>query len=132
MENTYSQINEKLSSNFNLSRDQVDEELKDAEKMTLEMDSVSDMLTRLASDDTEVSKAAQEEIDKYLLQKEHQKEQNLLQKETIEGCKIKAEKTSINTKESVKDRCKKLSEEYKLQVFLHNIHSPVQIILFLL
>ena len=92
------------------------EELKDAEKMTLEMDEVSDMLTRLASDDTEVSKAAQEEIDKYLLQKERVKNEALLQKDVVDGCKTVSERTVLNTKEPLLDRRKNLSNEYKTQV----------------
>ena len=91
-------------------------ELKEAEKMTLEMDEVSDMLTRLASDDTEVSKAAQEEIDKYLLQKERVKKEALLQKDLVDGCKTVSDRTVLNTQEPLLDRRKTLSNDYKTQV----------------
>ena len=93
-----------------------EEELKEAEKMTLEMDTVSDMLTRLASEDTEVSKAAQEEIDSYLLQKERAKEQATLEKDVVDGCKTVSERTVLNTNESILNRRKNFSSEYKTQV----------------
>ena len=113
----YDQTNDDIPSRFQLSKKAVEEELKEAEQMTLEMDHVSDMLTRLASNDTEISKAAQEEIDNYLLQKERRKEQDFMRKEMTEGCKTNSERTVINSKESIQDKCQKLSEEYKTQVY---------------
>ena len=117
MDGIYDQSNDNIPSRFQLSKHEVEEELKEAEQMTLEMDNVSDMLTRLASSDTEVSKAAQEEIDNYLLQKERRKEQDFMRKEMTEGCKTNSDRTVINSKESIEDKSKKLSEEYKTQVY---------------
>ena len=90
--------------------------MKEAEEMTLEMDHVPDMLTRLESTDKEIAKAAQEEIDDYLLQKEHRKQQDLIKKNLTEDCQTTTEKTVINNKESMKEKCKMLSEEYKIKV----------------
>ena len=73
MDNSYFESNNDFPSRMTLSTKEIDEEMKEAEQMTLEMDHVSDMLTRLASNDTEIAKAAQEEIDNYLIQKEQRK-----------------------------------------------------------
>ena len=116
MDNSYFESNVDVPSRMNLSTKEIDEEMKEAEQMTLEMDHVSDMLTRLASNNTEIAKAAQEEIDNYLIQKEQRKKQCQIQKSMTEECKISEEKTVINNKDSVADKCKKLSEEYKAQV----------------
>ena len=116
MDNSYFESNVDVPSRMNLSTKEIDEEMKEAEQMTLEMDHVSDMLTRLASNNTEIAKAAQEEIDNYLIQKEQRKKQCQIQKSMTEECKISEEKTVINNKDSVAEKCKKLSEEYKAQV----------------
>ena len=116
MDNSYFESNVDVPSRMNLSTKEIDEEMKEAEQMTLEMDHVSDMLTRLASNDTEIAKAAQEEIDNYLIQKEQRKKQSQIQKSMTEECKTSEEKTIINNKGSVEEQCKKLSEEYKVQV----------------
>ena len=116
MDNSYFGSNVDVPSRMNLSTKEIDEEMKEAEQMTLEMDHVSDMLTRLASNDTEIAKAAQEEIDNYLIQKEQRKKQSQIQKSMAEECKTSEEKTIINNKGSVEEKCKKLSEEYKVQV----------------
>ena len=117
MDNSYFESNvDDVPSRMNLSTKEIDEEMKEAEQMTLEMDHVSDMLTRLASNDTEIAKAAQEEIDNYLIQKEQRKKQSQIQKSMAEECKTSEEKTIINNKGSVEEKCKKLSEEYKVQV----------------
>ena len=116
MDNSYFESNVEVPSRMNLSTKEIDEEMKEAEQMTLEMDHVSDMLTRLASNDTEIAKAAQEEIDNYLIQKEQRKKQNQIQKSMAKECKTLEEKTIINNKGSVEEKCKKLSEEYKVQV----------------
>ena len=116
MDNSYFESNVDVPSRMNLSTKEIDEEMKEAEQMTLEMDHVSDMLTRLASNDTEIAKAAQEEIDNYLIQKEQRKKQSQIQKSMTEECKTSEEKTIINNKCSVEEKCKKLSEEYKVQV----------------
>ena len=116
MDNSYFESNIDVPSRMNLSTKEIDEEMKEAEQMTLEMDHVSDMLTRLASNNTEIAKAAQEEIDNYLIQKEQRKKQCQIQKSMTEECKISEEKTVINNKDSVAEKCKKLSEEYKAQV----------------
>ena len=116
MDNSYFESNVDVPSRMNLSTKEIDEEMKEAEQMTLEMDHVSDMLTRLASNDTEIAKAAQEEIDNYLIQKEQRKKQSQIQKSMAEECKTSEEKTIINNKSSVEEKCKKLSEEYKVQV----------------
>ena len=116
MDNSYFESNVEVPSRMNLSTKEIDEEMKEAEQMTLEMDHVSDMLTRLASNDTEIAKAAQEEIDNYLIQKEQRKKQSQIQKSMAEECKTLEEKTIINNKGSVEEKCKKLSEEYKVQV----------------
>ena len=116
MDNSYFESNVDVPSRMNLSTKEIDEEMKEAEQMTLEMDHVSDMLTRLASNDTEIAKAAQEEIDNYLIQKEQRKKQSQIQKSMAEECKTSEEKTIINNKGSVEEKCKKLSEEYKVQV----------------
>ena len=116
MDNSYFESNVDVPSRMNLSTKEIDEEMKEAEQMTLEMDHVSDMLTRLASNNTEIAKAAQEEIDNYLIQKEQRKKQCQIQKSIAEDCKISEEKTVINNKDSVAEKCKKLSEEYKVQV----------------
>ena len=116
MDNSYFESNVDVPSRMNLSTKEIDEEMKEAEQMTLEMDHVSDMLTRLASNDTEIAKAAQEEIDNYLIQKEQRKKQSQIQKSMTEECKTSEEKTIINNKGSVEEKCKKLSEEYKVQV----------------
>jgi len=115
MDNSYFESNVDVPSRMNLSTKEIDEEMKEAEQMTLEMDHVSDMLTRLASNDTEIAKAAQEEIDNYLIQKEQRKKQGQIQKSMAEECKISEEKTIINNNGSVEEKCKKLSEEYKVQ-----------------
>ena len=101
---------------LNSAMGRIDKEMEDAEQMTLEMDTVSDMLTRLASGDNEVSLAAQEEIDNYLKGKEHLKEQTKLQEDIIAGCKTVSEKTVFNNQASTLDRRKTLSNEYKSQV----------------
>ena len=116
MDNTYLDANIDTASRLSLSSKEIDEEMKEAEEMTLEMDHVSDMLTRLASNDKEIAKAAQEEIDNYLLQKEHRKQQDLIKKNLTEDCQTTTEKTVINNKDSIKEKCKKLSEEYKTKV----------------
>ena len=116
MDNSYFESNVDVPSRMNLSTKEIDEEMKEAEQMTLEMDHVSDMLTRLASNNTEIAKAAQEEIDNYLIQKEQRKKQCQIQKSMTEECKISEEKTVINNKDSVAENCKKLSEEYKVKV----------------
>ena len=116
MDNSFFESNVDVPSRMNLSTKEIDEEMKEAEQMTLEMDHVSDMLTRLASNDTEIAKAAQEEIDNYLIQKEQRKKQSQIQKSMAEECKTSEEKTIINNKGSVEEKCKKLSEEYKVQV----------------
>lgn len=116
MDNSYFESNVDVPSRMNLSTKEIDEEMKEAEQMTLEMDHVSDMLTRLASNDTEIAKAAQEEIDNYLIQKEQRKKQSQIQKSMAEECKTSEEKTIINNKGTVEEKCKKLSEEYKVQV----------------
>ena len=123
MDGTNFQTNGNIPSRFDYSTKEDEEELKDAEQMTLEMDHVSDMLTRLASNDTEVSKAAQEEIDNYLFQKERRKEHDLAQKELTEECKTNSERTLINTTETIENRCRKLSEEYKTQVCVDRIRD---------
>ena len=117
MDSSFLQSNIDMPSRISLSSKEIDEEMKEAEQMTLEMDHVSDMLTRLASHNTEEAKAAQEEIDNYLLQKEHRKQQNLIQKDIPEECNTTTEKTIINNNESIQEKCKKLSEEYKIQVY---------------
>ena len=116
MDNSYFESNVDVPSRMNLSTKEIDEEMKEAEQMTLEMDHVSDMLTRLASNDTEIAKAAQEEIDNYLIQKEQRKKQSQIRISMAEECKTSEEKTIINNKGSVEEKCKKLSEEYKVQV----------------
>ena len=63
MDSTYFESNHNIPSKLNLSTKEIDEEMRKGEQITLEMDHVSDMLTRLASNNTEESKAAQEEID---------------------------------------------------------------------
>ena len=110
------QASDNTPSRLAMSTTELDEELREADQMTLEMDHVSDMLTRLASNDTEVSKAAQEEIDKYLLQKERRKDQDTIKNQIMDECNTISERTVINDKESKQERCKKLSEEYKSQV----------------
>jgi len=115
MDSSFLQSDTDIPSRLSLSSKEIDDEMKEAEQMTLEMDHVSDMLTRLASSNTEVAKAAQEEIDNYLLLKEHRKQQDLIQKDITEGCNTTTEKTVINNNESVQEKCKKLSEEYKIQ-----------------
>ena len=116
MDNYSFQASDDTPSRFAMSTTELDEELREADQMTLEMDHVSDMLTRLASHDTEVSKAAQEEIDKYLLQKERRKDQDSIKNQIMDECNTISERTVINDKESTQERCKKLSEEYKSQV----------------
>ena len=116
MDNNYLESNIDIPSRMNMSTKEIDEEMKEAEQMTLEMDHVSDMLTRLASNNTEIAKAAQEEIDNYLLQKEQRKKQERIQKNMTEDCKVSEEKTIINNKDSAQEKSKKLSEEYKTQV----------------
>ena len=116
MDNYSFQASDDTPSRFAMSTTELDEELREADQMTLEMDHVSDMLTRLASHDTEVSKAAQEEIDKYLLQKERRKDQDTIKNQIMDECNTISERTVINDKESTQERCKKLSEEYKSQV----------------
>ena len=101
MDSSFLQSDTDIPSRLSLSSKEIDEEMKEAEQMTLEMDHVSDMLTRLASSNTEVAKAAQEEIDNYLLLKEHRKQQDLIQKDITEGCNTTTEKTVINNNESV-------------------------------
>ena len=124
MDNSYFESNNDFPSRMNLSTKEIDEEMKEAEQMTLEMDHVSDMLTRLASNDTEIAKAAQEEIDNYLIQKEQRKKQGQIQKSMAEECKISEEKTIINNNGSVEEKCKKLSEEYKVQVrFIYSLRK---------
>ena len=120
MDSTYFESNHNIPSKLNLSTKEIDEEMRKGEQMTLEMDHVSDMLTRLASNNTEESKAAQEEIDNYLLQKERRNQQEAIEKDMTEGCKTRSERTVINDKESVQEKCMKLSEEYKVQVCLRN------------
>merc|ERR1712223_19652 len=115
MDNSYQDTNIDTTSRLSLSTKEIDEEMKEAEEMTLEMDQVSDMLTRLASNDKEIAKAAQEEIDNYLLQKEQRKQQDLIKKNLAEECQTTTEKTIINSKDSIKEKCKKLSEEYKIK-----------------
>merc|ERR1712223_993960 len=115
MDNSYQDTNIDTTSRLSLSTKDIDEEMKEAEEMTLEMDHVSDMLTRLASNDKEIAKAAQEEIDNYLLQKEQRKQQDLIKKNLAEDCQTTTEKTVINNKDSIKEKCKKLSEEYKIK-----------------
>ena len=110
MDNSYFESNVDVPSRMNLSTKEIDEEMKEAEQMTLEMDHVSDMLTRLASNDTEIAKAAQEEIDNYLIQKEQRKKQSQIQKSMTEECKTSEEKTIINNKGSVEEKCKKSFE----------------------
>ena len=116
MESTYLDANVDTPSRLSLYRKEIDKEMEEAEEMTLEMDHVSDMLTRLASNDKEIAKAAQEEIDNYLLQKEHRKQQDLIKKNLTEDCQIATEKTIINNKDTIKEKCKELSEEYKAKV----------------
>ena len=116
MDNYSFQASNDIPTRLAMSTAELDEELREADQMTLEMDHVSDMLTRLASHDTEVSKAAQEEIDKYLLQKERRKDQDSIKNQIMDECNTISERTVINDKESAQERCKKLSEEYKSQV----------------
>ena len=47
MDNSYQDTNIDTTSRLSLSTKEIDEEMKEAEEMTSEMDHVSDMLTRL-------------------------------------------------------------------------------------